>query len=120
MRGTEDRTNIASAIDARSGLMVHSLYTSHTVPPPDSLLVGIQLLLLDLQDIGTRTWTYTGLMVYALRAAARNHLPMLVLDRPNPISGTRFEGPMLNQILPMRTIPHRARLANPTHYTLRR
>lgn len=96
IRGTEDRTQIASGVDEKSGLPVHSLYTTTTIAPPDSTLRGLDALVFDLQDIGTRTWTYTGLMVYSLRAAARNRMPIIVLDRPNPLSGLHADGPMLD------------------------
>lgn len=96
IRGTEDRTQLESGIDASSGLAVHSLYTVTTIAPPDSLLVDLDAIVYDLQDIGTRTWTYVGAMVYAMRAAARRHLPIIVLDRPNPITGDHVDGPMLD------------------------
>ncbi|HVX38027.1 MAG TPA: DUF1343 domain-containing protein, partial [Gemmatimonadaceae bacterium] len=59
----------------------------------------LDALVFDLQDIGTRTWTYVGSMEYALRAAARRHLPIIVLDRPNPITGDHVDGPMLDTVL---------------------
>jgi uncharacterized protein YbbC (DUF1343 family) len=96
IRGTEDREHIESGIDERSGLAVHSLYTVTAIAPPDSLLKDLDVLVFDLQDIGTRTWTYVGSMVYALRAAARRHLPVIVLDRPDPITGDHVDGPMLD------------------------
>jgi uncharacterized protein YbbC (DUF1343 family) len=99
IRGTEDHSNVANEVDSRSGLLVHSLYGSQTIAPPDSLLAGVEALIVDLPDIGTRTWTFTGVMLYTLRAAARNHIPVLVLDRPNPITGTRTEGPLLDSAL---------------------
>lgn len=99
IRGTEDRTHVESGIDERSGLAVHSLYTVTTIAPPDSLLVDLDAIVYDLQDIGTRTWTYVGAMVYAMRAAARRHLPIIVLDRPNPITGDHVDGPMLDTAL---------------------
>jgi len=99
IRGTEDREHIASGVDERSGLAVHSLYTVTTVAPPDSLLVDLDAIVYDLQDIGTRTWTYVGAMVYAMRAAAKRHLPIIVLDRPNPITGEHVDGPMLDSAL---------------------
>ena len=99
IRGTEDRQFVENGVDAKSGLAVHSLYTSQTIPPPDSLLRGVQVIIVDLQDIGTRTWTFTGLMLYTLRAGARNGIPVLVLDRPNPITGTHFEGPLLDSAI---------------------
>ena len=113
IRGTEDRENLASGIDARSGLVVHSLYTSATIGPPDSTLRGVEVLVVDLQDIGTRTWTYVGAVVYAMRAAARNHLPIVVLDRPNPLGNFHADGPMLDPSLanaeePTPTRPGRA------------
>jgi uncharacterized protein YbbC (DUF1343 family) len=99
IRGTEDRTNLASGIDERSGLVVHSLYTVTTIAPPDSTLRGLDVLVVDLQDIGTRTWTYVGSMLYAMRAAARNHLPIIVLDRPDPLNGVQVNGPLLDPSL---------------------
>jgi uncharacterized protein YbbC (DUF1343 family) len=96
IRGTEDRSNIASSVDERTGLPIYSLYNPTTIEPPDSTLQGLDALIIDLQDLGTRTWTYPGSMVYAMRAAARNGVKVLVLDRPNPITGTAVEGPMLD------------------------
>lgn len=98
IRGTEDRENLGDGIDERSGLKVHSLYTRATIPPPDSLLRDLDALVFDLQDIGTRTWTYVGVMVYAMRAAARVGIPFIVLDRPNPLGG-RTEAPLLDSML---------------------
>lgn len=99
LRGTEDRQNIASGIDQKSGLPVYSLYGQQTMAPPDSLLRNLDAIVFDLQDIGTRTWTYVGAMVYSMRAAARLHKPFIVLDRPNPISGYIIEGPVLDSAL---------------------
>ena len=99
IRGTEDRTNLSDERDARSGLMIHSLYAAGTIAPADSLLRGVQTVIVDLQDSGTRTWTYVGVMLYAMRAAARNQIPVLILDRPNPITGDHVEGPILDSTL---------------------
>ena len=71
IRGTEDRENLASGVDQRSGLFIHSLYQNGTIGPPDSTLRDLDVLVVDLQDIGTRTWTYVGAMLYSMRAAAR-------------------------------------------------
>ena len=76
-----------------------SLYTNTAIAPPDSLLSDLDALVFDLPDVGTRTWTYVGSMVYALRAAARHDLPFIVLDRPNPITGGGVDGPMLDSAL---------------------
>jgi uncharacterized protein YbbC (DUF1343 family) len=99
LRGTEDRENIASGVDAKSGLPVYSLYGQQTVAPPDSILRSLDALVFDLQDIGTRTWTYVGAMIYSMRASARVRKPIIVLDRPNPITGYIIEGPVLDSLL---------------------
>jgi uncharacterized protein YbbC (DUF1343 family) len=99
LRGTEDRENIASGIDEKSGLPVYSLYGQQTMAPPDSILRRLDALVFDLQDIGARTWTYVGAMVYAMRASARVQKPIIVLDRPNPITGYLIEGPVLDSSL---------------------
>ena len=87
IRGTEDRPNISSTRDEKTKLPIYSLYGATTVAPPDSALKTIEVLLIDLQDVGTRTWTYVGAMLYAMRAAGEANIPVLVLDRPNPITG---------------------------------
>jgi uncharacterized protein YbbC (DUF1343 family) len=99
LRGTEDRENIASEIDQKSGLPVYSLYGKETMAPPDSILRRLDALVYDLQDIGTRTWTYVGAMIYSMRASARVRKPIIVLDRPNPITGYIIEGPLLDSSL---------------------
>lgn len=99
LAAAEDRTGIASTTDRVSGLPVISLYGSETVPPPDSSLRSVDVLLVDLQDVGSRTWTYEGAMVYAMRAAARAHKPIVILDRPNPLTGSFVEGPILDSAL---------------------
>lgn len=99
IRGTEDHEQVASGIDAQSGLPVYSLYTNGTIGPPDSLLTDIDAIVIDLQDIGTRTWTYVGELIYTLRSGARNHLPVIVLDRPNPITASHVSPPMLDTAL---------------------
>jgi uncharacterized protein YbbC (DUF1343 family) len=113
IRGTEDREGLASGVDTRTGVPIHSLYTAGTIGPPDSTLRGVDVIVFDLQDIGTRTWTYVGVLIYALRSASRNHLPIIVLDRPNPINGLTFEAPLLDSSLanpndPTPTRPGRA------------
>jgi uncharacterized protein YbbC (DUF1343 family) len=99
LRGTEDRQNIASGRDAKSGLPVFSLYGQQTMAPPDSILNRLDAMVFDLQDIGTRTWTYVGAMVYSMRAAARLHKPFIVLDRPDPLTGYAIDGPVLDSSL---------------------
>lgn len=98
IRGDQDVENLPDMTDERSGLMVYSLYKQGTSGPPDSLLKDLDGLVFDLQDIGTRTWTYVGVMVYAMRAAARVGIPFVVLDRPNPLGG-RTEGLLLDSAI---------------------
>src|SRR5690606_24665033 len=78
IRGTEDRTNLPSETDAATGLTVHSLYQRSTIAPPDSTLSNVEVLLVDLQDIGARTWTYVGVMLYAMQTADRLGIPFVV------------------------------------------
>jgi len=98
IRGTEDKA-VDSSIDDRTGLPIHSLYKPGTAGPSDSTLRGVDVLVFDLQDVGTRTWTYVGVMVYSLRAAKRNGIPLVVLDRPNPITGFFPDGPVLDSVI---------------------
>ena len=99
LRGLEDNPNVASGVDRESGLPVFSLYGQQTIAPPDTMLSKLDALVFDLQDIGTRTWTYVGAMIYSMRAAQRTGKPIIVLDRPNPITGYLIEGPLLDSAL---------------------
>jgi uncharacterized protein YbbC (DUF1343 family) len=69
------------------------------MPPPDSVLRDLDAIVVDLQDIGTRTWTYVGAMLYTMESAARLGVPCIVLDRPNPITGMFADGPLLDSSL---------------------
>jgi uncharacterized protein YbbC (DUF1343 family) len=73
---------------------VYSLY-SETREPTQEMLAGLDLLVIDLQDVGTRIYTYIYTMANCLRAAARQGVLVVVCDRPNPIGGAAVEGPML-------------------------
>ncbi len=99
IQGTADRTNLADGSDVKTGLPIYSLYQRTTIAPPDSLLGDVDVLVVDLQDIGTRTWTYVGVMLYSMQAGARRGIPVLVLDRPNPLSGIVTEGAVLDSAL---------------------
>jgi uncharacterized protein YbbC (DUF1343 family) len=99
IRVDQDSENVRDTIDPATRLPVVSLYRRRTVAPPDSLMRQIDVLVFDLPDIGTRTWTYVGLMVYSMRAAARTGRPIVVTDRPNPITGFFIEGPLLDSAL---------------------
>ncbi|MCA8977754.1 MAG: DUF1343 domain-containing protein [Planctomycetes bacterium] len=79
----------------RLGLPVHSLY-SETREPTAAMLQGLDLFVVDLQDVGTRVYTYAWTLLHCLRACAAAGIPVLVLDRPNPLGGVRAEGPLLD------------------------
>jgi uncharacterized protein YbbC (DUF1343 family) len=114
IRGTEDRTNLANGRDERTGIPIYSLYGATTLAPPDSVLKNLDVLAIDLQDLGARPWTFVATMVYAMRAAAALHVRVLVLDRPNPITGTHVEGPMLDTSFAYAGSHSAARAATPT------
>ena len=80
--------------DARRRVPVYSLY-SETREPTREMLAGLDALVIDLQDVGTRIYTYIYTMANCLKAAAKSGLPVVVCDRPNPIDGVTVEGPML-------------------------
>jgi uncharacterized protein YbbC (DUF1343 family) len=82
------------AKDRSRKVPVYSLY-SETREPSAEMLDGIDLLLIDLQDVGSRIYTYVYTMANCMRAAARHGVPVVVCDRPNPIAGDAVEGPML-------------------------
>ena len=76
--------------------IVHSLYGDERAPAPE-MLDQVEVLVFDIQDVGTRFYTYISTMLESMKAAAREGIPFLVLDRPVPIDGTRVEGPVLEE-----------------------
>lgn len=82
------------AHDDRRRVPVYSLY-SETRQPTDEMLRGVDVLIIDLQDVGTRIYTYIYTMANCLIAARRHGVKVIVCDRPNPIGGEAVEGPML-------------------------
>jgi len=92
LRGQADDI-VESGRDEKTGLPVYSLY-GKARRPTDDTLKGIDTLVVDLQDIGARFWTYPTTMEYAIEEAARRKIAVVVLDRPNPIDGVDVEGPM--------------------------
>jgi uncharacterized protein YbbC (DUF1343 family)/CubicO group peptidase (beta-lactamase class C family) len=93
--GKEDREGIQDSTDPATGIKVFSLYGATDRPTP-AMLKGIDVLVFDIQDVGVHFYTYESTMAYAMEAAAKASVPYYVLDRPNPITGTRVEGPMLD------------------------
>jgi uncharacterized protein YbbC (DUF1343 family) len=121
----ENMIETGHARDAQRRVPVYSLY-SETREPTTEMLKDIDLLVVDLQDVGTRIYTYIYTMANCLVAAKKHGIPVIVCDRPNPIGGDLVEGPMLVPgfesfvglyALPMRhgmTIGELARLFNDT------
>ncbi|MGG4173627.1 DUF1343 domain-containing protein [Bacillus safensis] len=85
---------VESYTDEKTGLPVYSLYGKTRKPTPE-MLKNVDVLLFDIQDVGTRYYTYIYTMAYAMEAAKENNIPFVVLDRPNPIGGLKVEGPVL-------------------------
>lgn len=90
----EEGELVASAVDPRTGLPIHSLYGETRRPTPE-MLDGIEVLLFDIQDIGARYYTYVSTMALAMQAAALARISFVVLDRPNPIGGDLVQGNVL-------------------------
>lgn len=112
---------VATTVDSASGLPIYSLY-GRTVAPTAEMLAGIEVLLVDLPDVGARYYTYLWTTVEVMRAAGRAGIPVVVLDRPNPIGGavqgnvldTAFRSSIGLLAVPMRhgmTLGEQARLA---------
>ena len=85
---------VEDARDPVTGLPVQSLYGRTRRPTPESL-AGVDALLFDIQDIGSRTYTYISTLGEAMRACAEDRKPLWVLDRPNPLGGLLTEGPVM-------------------------
>ncbi len=109
-RGTADPGEaVASTRDSSTGLPIYSLYGRNSAPT-DSQLAGVEVVLVDLQDAGARYYTYLWTTVGVMRAAGKLGIPVLVLDRPNPIGGavqgnvldTTFRSPVGLIAIPMR------------------
>jgi uncharacterized protein YbbC (DUF1343 family) len=87
---------VEDEIDRESGLSIFSLYGEHKKPTQE-MLHGLDMLVFEIQDVGARFYTYTATLLLAIDAAFDNGLKLLVLDRPNPISGLRADGPVVGE-----------------------
>jgi uncharacterized protein YbbC (DUF1343 family) len=85
---------ISSTSDEKTGLPLFSLY-GNTKKPSPAMLKDIDILLYDIQDLGVRFYTYISTLYYVLQAASENNIPIIVLDRPNPLNGVDIAGPLL-------------------------
>ena len=112
---------VASSVDTAYNIPIYSLY-GRTVAPTVEMLAGIEVLLVDLPDVGARYYTYLATTVHVLQAAATQHIPVVILDRPNPIGGamqgnildTAYASMVGRLAVPMRhglTLGEEARLA---------
>ena len=86
---------IATYKDKKTGITVYSLY-GETYKPTPEMMKDLDVLLYDIQDIGSRAYTYIYTMAYGMEAAREANIPFIVLDRPNPLGGNRVEGNVLD------------------------
>jgi uncharacterized protein YbbC (DUF1343 family) len=82
---------VADRRDPKTGLPVYSLFGAHPKPTP-AMLKGVDVVVIDFQDLGVRSYTYKYTMLLTMEAAAEADIPVIVLDRPDPLGGTRVEG----------------------------
>jgi uncharacterized protein YbbC (DUF1343 family)/CubicO group peptidase (beta-lactamase class C family) len=99
INGVEDVENVANAKDATTGLPVASLYQPDKRRLTAAQMQNLDAVVFDIQDVGARFYTYSCTMLYALEEAGKAHKPFYVLDRPNPITGTHIEAPMIDKDL---------------------
>jgi uncharacterized protein YbbC (DUF1343 family) len=102
LRGeAQDMEPVAAASDPETGLPVASLYGADraSLRPRREDLEGLDAILCDLQDVGSRYYTYVYTMAHVMEAAVEAEIPVVVLDRPNPIGGVTMEGPVLDPAL---------------------
>jgi uncharacterized protein YbbC (DUF1343 family) len=96
LRGTADAgEKVNDEVDAKTGIKIVSLYGKKNAPD-SSDLADIDILLFDVQDVGTRFYTYINSLQYFMEAGMANHKPLVVLDRPNP-NGHYVDGPILEK-----------------------
>jgi uncharacterized protein YbbC (DUF1343 family) len=98
INGTED-DNVVDAKDQATGIPVTSLYQPNQRRLSAAQMQGLDAVVFDIQDIGARFYTYSCTLLYSLEEAGKARKPFYVLDRPNPITGTRIEGPMIDKDL---------------------
>ncbi|MBN1301047.1 MAG: DUF1343 domain-containing protein [Melioribacteraceae bacterium] len=91
-----DGSSITDSVLSEYSIPVLSLYGTNRKPSPE-MLKDIDVIVFDIQDIGSRYYTYISTMYYCLEAAAENKLPLIILDRPNPIGGNYFDGPLIEE-----------------------
>ncbi len=96
LRGiAEAGEKVASSVDSATGVTIYSLYGSTQVPTPE-MLSKIDVLVYDIQDVGSRTYTYAWTMALSAHAAGKAGIPFIVCDRPVPVRGDRVDGAVLD------------------------
>ena len=88
----QDHVHVGAEYDRARRVPVYSLYGKRRLAPTPAMLRGIDVLVVDLQDVGARYYTYAWTTVLAMQVCAREGKPVIVLDRPNPLGGERLEG----------------------------
>jgi uncharacterized protein YbbC (DUF1343 family)/CubicO group peptidase (beta-lactamase class C family) len=97
--GREDKENVGDTNDPATGIRVVSLYDGPRRRVTQEMLNGLDAVVFDIQDVGARFWTYSCTMLSSMEESAKKGLPFFVLDRPNPVTGVRVEGPVLDSKL---------------------
>jgi uncharacterized protein YbbC (DUF1343 family)/CubicO group peptidase (beta-lactamase class C family) len=97
--------SVPNSRDAATGLPIWSLYGPARRPSPE-MLNGIDTLVFDIQDVGVRYYTYLTTLVYVLEEGGRRGIQVMVLDRPDPITGSVVEGPLMDPDMRSFTAPH--------------
>lgn len=95
-RGEVYADEVCDDIASFKGIPVYSLY-GKTRRPTAKMLENIDVIVYDIQDIGSRSYTYATTLFYVMEEAAKHKIPVIVLDRPNPIGGQMVDGPMLEE-----------------------
>jgi uncharacterized protein YbbC (DUF1343 family) len=102
---SDSDAKVTDQVDPTTGLAVHSLYGERRRPLPGELS-GLDALVLDIQDVGTRFYTYITTSAYLQPEVARAKIPLVILDRPDPIGGGVVEGPLADPDKISFTVPH--------------
>jgi uncharacterized protein YbbC (DUF1343 family)/CubicO group peptidase (beta-lactamase class C family) len=105
IRGELDQDKISDTVDEKTGLPIYSLYSDTRRPKPEQLK-DLDAIVFDIQDIGTRFYTYITTLLYVMEEAAKLGKTVFVLDRPNPINGLDVEGPIADAEKLSFVVPH--------------
>jgi uncharacterized protein YbbC (DUF1343 family)/CubicO group peptidase (beta-lactamase class C family) len=97
--------DVPNGFDAATGRPIWSLYGATRRPTP-AMLKDVTVMVFDIQDVGARYYTYLTTLIYVMEEASKQRIPVVVLDRPNPITGRVVEGPLMDPDLYSFTSPH--------------